>query len=236
MANFPSAGPFNPQDPLVLESGIVTPSQSRWFLGLSGPLAQIQTVVNNSLGTNFLTLASQPSLGAGDTGYVMFVTDYAHLVYWDGAAWQWMDGDRPGRFDDFAAAPGTGWALCDGSATTFLVVGGATLTTSAFTTPDRVGTPNYLKSAAAYTGVINAKGGSTGTGTTGTKSTTLSGNTDAESGTQTVQAGAGATVPAAPHTHGTSLIIAVAHDHSVPALDVGSIEMANLATLPYVRR
>lgn len=264
MPQFPQAGPFNPQDPLVLpQSGIVTPSQSRWLLGLAGQIGAIQAVVNGVIGTNFLPLASQPALAPADAGYVMYVTDYAHLVYWDGTAWQWMDGDRPARFDDFAADPGVGWALCDGAATDVLVVGGGTLTTSAFTTPDLAGTAAYRKSAGSYSGTIHAKTGSTGTGSTGTGTTgtgtsgdesshthasgslTATVTPDGVSTAEYVTTGGIGTQQFHVETGGTTAA-GSAHNHSVPglsvpalsipALGVGSIEMANLGCLPYVRR
>lgn len=245
MPIFPEAGPFNPQAPLVIPgSGIVTPDQMRWFLGLSGQIGAIQTVVNNNLGTNFLTLGSQPSLGPGDVGYVMFVTDFAHLVYWDGAAWQWLDGDRPYRFDDFGADPGVGWGLCDGTTYDVLVVGGVSLTTASLTTPDLAGSPTYKKSAAAYTGTITAASapGASGSisGQTGTRSVNISGNTGSESATTTVQAGVGATVPASPHFHPPGSLLGDAHDHDGNTL-VSSVtvdatgEPRRIGMLPYVR-
>jgi hypothetical protein len=126
-------------------------------------------------------------LTVGDAGYVAEATDTVHLVTWNGTAFVPLDGDESGRIEFFAVAPSSaGWALCDGTATTLLQFG-ATLTLVAFTTPNLAGTPAYLKSGAAYTGVINAASGSTGTGTTG-----------AESG----------------HTHG---VTTNNHQHNVPA-------------------
>ena len=225
----------------------------------SGTLATVQGAVQR------FALAAQPTLGTADAGTFCFVTDYAHLVYWDGTAFQWGDGDQPYRLADFTVAPATGWAVCDGTATTVLVVGAATLTTAALTTPALTTTPSYKKSAAAYTGALNAASGSTATGTSGT-GTTGTGTT----GTGTT--GTGTTGSASSAINDTSIsfnngagvaLVAAANGHvhtvpglsipglsvpglsvpglsvpglTVPALAVGTLDMANLAVLPYVRR
>jgi hypothetical protein len=139
-----------------LQTGALTRQWGQWITDLFGLVDSV-----NALG-----------LGAADAGYLAWVTDYAHQVYWDGAAWQWLDGDRPARFADYAVDPGVGWALCDGAATTYLAgIGTATLVATAFTTPNLSATAAYRKSAAAYTGILNAASGTTGTGSTGTGST-----------------------------------------------------------------
>lgn len=160
------------------QAGVLKPVPYQYFQLENGLLQTLVAATNRAIGVNLFTLAAQPSLGSGDVGYVGFVTDYAHMVYWDGAKWEWLDGDQPGRFGDFLQAPSVGWALCDGSATTLLAVGGATLTTVSVTTPNRAGTPNFLQSGAAYTGTINAAvaPGATMTGSTAT-GTTASGTT-----------------------------------------------------------
>jgi hypothetical protein len=57
----------------------------------------------------------------------------------------------------FAGTPDSNlWALCDGSATTYLTgIGTATLAATSFTTPN-VGTDTFLKSG-AYTGSVDAQ-------------------------------------------------------------------------------
>lgn len=211
----------------------------------TGTLATTVTAVRS------FALAVQPTLAAGDANSFWLVTDYAHLVYWDGAAWQWADGDRPGRFGDFDSDPGIGWGLCDGSTYTALVVG-ATLTTRNIVTPDLKGTPAYKKSAAAYTGTLKAASGTTGTGTTGT-GTTGTANTGDTSVAHTHSPGAGVlggTQPAVgawdTSVVSTGMSANDPHHHSVPglsvpglsvpALGVGSLDMARLDVLPYVRR
>lgn len=134
--------------------------------------------------------ASVPAdLGADDAGFLLQITDYGHRAKWSGTAWGFAPGD-PGNayFADFAVAPSVpGWALCDGSATTYLTMG-ATITATAFTTPNLAGSPAYRKSAAAYTGTISAAtapglSGSSGstapgmTGETANATATISGDT-----------------------------------------------------------
>lgn len=243
------------ETPMVeTQSGIITPPWDHFFAALS----TLALTVNGIPGQNLFTLAGQPSLGPSDAGYVGYVTDFAHFVRWTGAAWDWLDGDRPGKIEDYVINPGTGYQLCDGTVTSRLAVGGAALTTVAFTTPNLTGTPAYRKSIAAYTGVINAASGSTGTGSTGT-GTTGTGTTGAGSAhhhTQNFNAGVTAGGVAAPSAAagGVSLQASVVgntddesgHTHSVPslsvpslsvpALGVGSLDMPNVGMLPYFRR
>lgn len=251
----PSTSYYPAETPVVtVPGGYVTPPWDAFFQTLSA----LELVVNAIPGVHVDTLVNQPSLGAGDVGYLFFVSDYAHFVRWSGTVWDWFDGDRPGKIEDYAIDPGTGYHVCDGTATTYLVTGGVTLTTTAFTTPNLTGTAAYRKSAAAYTGTINAASGSTGTGSTGT-GTTGTGTTGAGSAhhhTQNFNAGVTAGGVAAPSAAagGISLQASVvgntddesAHTHSVPALSVpslsvpalgvGSLDMPNVGMLPYVRR
>lgn len=242
--------PFNVK--FVNPDGTMPEVWQRYLLSLTGLLDTVTTIVNTIPGVNLFTVATQPALGVADVGYLGWVSDVAHTVRWDGSAWQWFDGDRPGRFADFAIAAGTGWALCDGSATSYLTVGGAALTLTSFTTPNLSGSPAYKKSAAAYAGTINAASGVTGTGTSGdaspvtdaqgshthpfltgvpdfTNPLTASGAADTYA--SQFHTHAGTTNPSGSHTHTVN-----AHSHSVPALAVGSLDLSHLNVLPYVRR
>jgi hypothetical protein len=100
------------------------------------------------------TLAQQPTgLGVGDAGALyMVLAPYNHLCRWDGSAWRFAPGDcGNGFFHHCAFAPQEpGWLLCNGGAGDYLVMGGATITVQAFTTPNLAST--YLKGAGAYTG------------------------------------------------------------------------------------
>lgn len=115
-----------------------------------------------ALGQASGNLSEQPTgLTVVNDGFLYFVKDYGHLVRWDGAAgvWKFAPGDvGNGFFRPFGIAPQeVGWGLCDGSGYTYLVVGGATLTTATFTTPNLTGNPRtYLASSAGYTGAIDA--------------------------------------------------------------------------------
>lgn len=66
---------------------------------------------------NLATLAG--TLGTVNAGLLVWVTDYAHMLQWDGAAFQRGPGDteHSDTFHDFGAAPtDTGWHICDGTA------------------------------------------------------------------------------------------------------------------------
>jgi len=61
-------------------------------------------------------------LGATDIGFRAWVTDFAHLMVWGGAAWSFGDGDQPLKVVGYAVggpnslpAPGTGWKILDGT-------------------------------------------------------------------------------------------------------------------------
>lgn len=189
------------------------------------------------------------TLGTNDQGFLYYITDFAHLVYWTGAVWIFAPGDvQNGFFQDFAITPqGSGWQLCDGTVTTYLVVGGANLATANFTTPNLIGTPAYRKAAAAYTGTINAASGSTGTGTTGGDNTgtgTTGGNTTSPSASASavVSSGTGTdtfgSFPALTHTHFVTLSIPSLSipGLSIPSLGISTVDPINLGILPYFRR
>jgi hypothetical protein len=95
------------------------------------------------------------ALGANDAGVRVFVNTYQHLLYWNGAGWQWADGDAgSGYIQGFAITPGAGWQICDGSAGIAYLKGDGTL--GSFNVPNLTGSPAYPKLGAAYTGTINA--------------------------------------------------------------------------------
>lgn len=251
-------------EPIAGPMGVIADGWRRLLEQLAATVTAQGTSLAAIPGVNRWALADQPTLGASDEGYVAFVSDYGHLVRWTGTVWEFAPGDVGNGFlRAFPVAPQeTGWQLCDGTATDYLTVGGASLTATAFTTPDLDANPAYLKSANAYTGTINAKGGSTGTGSTGTGSTGTgtTGNESAHTHGINITSGetnpiasfvsdiAGAIVVDNRHTHdvvGTSGA-GSAHSHSVPALSIpalsipalgaGTIEMANLAVPMYFRR
>jgi hypothetical protein len=202
---------------------------------------------------NRFTIATQPTLGAGDAGYLGFEADTGHFVRWTGAAWEFAPGDvGNGFFRPFAITPQeTGWVACNATVSSYLKVGGATLTLQAFTTPNLAATPAYLKHAAAYTGTVNAAAGASGstaiTGSTASESShTHSGTTDttpnAVEGSRTTLDGIfgfGTTQ----HSHTFTTGAGSAHSHAVGSLAVdahthaiGSLDVAHLDVLFYFRR
>lgn len=234
-------------EPIAGPMGVIADGWRRLLEQLAATVTSQGASLSAIPGVNRWALADQPTLGASDEGYVAFVSDYGHLVRWTGTVWEFAPGDVGNGFlRAFPVAPQeTGWQLCDGTATDYLTVGGASLTATAFTTPDLDATPAYLKSANAYTGTINAKGGSTATGSTGTGNTGT-GNT-----------GTGTTGNESAHTHtyssthpietggvglvgdggGAAVQVSVAgttsagsaHSHSVPALSVPSLSVPSLS-------
>lgn len=126
---------------------------------IQNSLANQATLINElSSAIAVGTLAATPTgLGTGDAGFRYRVSDYGHEVVWNGSIWEFAPGDcGSGFFSVRALAPQeVGWQVCDGSATNYLTVGAATLSATAFTTPNPTdGT--FLKRLAAYTGAIDA--------------------------------------------------------------------------------
>jgi hypothetical protein len=128
------------------------------------------------------TLANIPTgLIGADVGFRFWVTVYQHELVWNGAVWTWGPGETGAHpIEGFPVAPDSGYALCDGSATTYLQSDG---TTGAFVTPNLVG--QYLKlNNAGYTATA-AAGGSTGTPSAVAKMTTDPAGTNVGSDTHT---------------------------------------------------
>lgn len=97
------------------------------FLNKDGTMSQpwvkwlqlTQAIVNTSFGTIVdVTQANLPSLTSASTGALYYVTDYHHLLQWDGQSWQWAPGENgSGYVANFPQGvnPGVGWHTCDGS-------------------------------------------------------------------------------------------------------------------------
>lgn len=237
----------------------------------------VEYVISNSTGTNqwvyaagmfATTFAGRPTdLGANDAGFLLWITVQNHVFRWSGAAWAFTDSGS-GYITGFVAAPpGTGWQLCDGTATDYVVISGADLALTAFTTPDEITTPGvFHKSAAAYTGAINAASapgisGSVGniTATNNATGTGITANLAATNVTVTqhtvaqnvavgvatwsfpLQADAAHAVNDPTHTHTISdpghNHTQNAHNHGVGSLAVDATGLPrNLALIPYFRR
>lgn len=70
-----------------------------------------------------VTQANLPTdLGASDNGFLAEVTDFAHLLAWNGSGWQWGPGEQGSGFTiDFTdspnagPSPSTGWQQANGA-------------------------------------------------------------------------------------------------------------------------
>lgn len=129
----------------------------------SGQVARTQT--------NLSALAGL--LGAADTGLLVDVTDFAHILKWTGTVWAYADPTDPaGRIEAFLVdpSPTTGWHLCDGTANVpYLLATGATSTQSL---PNLTSTPAYLKFGTPASATLVAPTAPVFTGTPETFTTT----------------------------------------------------------------
>lgn len=93
------------------------------------PHAGTITVTQDSLPTN---------LTAADAGVLVNVSDYAHVLRWNGTGFEFADAGS-GYTQAFLINPGTGWLLCDGTANVLTLLGDGTLDNSV-TLPNTPGT------------------------------------------------------------------------------------------------
>lgn len=177
-----------------------------------------------AFGTNTATRSTVVAYGlnVNDAGALFNVSDYAHIVQWDGSHYHILDGQGGWIASSIVSLTGVpGWHLCDGSATDYLVDNTTDLhVTAAFPVDETTAHAGlHHVSIASYTGAVNSPVDPTFSGTPA--------NTGNDSASQIVQSGTGATVPAEPHTHGftpNGLVIVT----SDPTL--------NLGVLRYFRR
>jgi hypothetical protein len=147
-----------------------------------GALYQVQNgawaYVSGALSAAFS--GAPTGLGAGDAGFLWSVTDYAHLLRWTGTGWEFLD--AAGNYiAGCAGAPGgSGWQLCDGSATSYLQVAAGIASATAA----------YLKFGAGYSASIAAATVPTAGGA---------------SATAAVASGSGATPASGAHVHTIAL-------------------------------
>jgi len=141
-------------------------------------VASLPAVINRGTSTELNALG----LGASDESYLAFETVTGHVLRWTGTAWTFAAGDVGNKFKrDFWGTPQEdGWVLCDGGASSYLQLG-ATLSLTAFTTPNLSGSPAFHKSIAAYTGTIEAAIAPALSGSTANATATVSGSTANES-------------------------------------------------------
>lgn len=156
------------------------------------------------------------TLGAGQSGLLVNVTDYAHVLQWTGSGWQRGPGDteHSDTFHWFGSSPGdVGWASCTGGTAHYLQYNGSLGTR---TLPDLT-TAEYLKATAAtYSPAGTAAlpptlaGASTGAAVTGisvSPATAASGN---------IPQGTGAPITAlVPPFTGGGAVTDPGHTHSI---------------------
>lgn len=178
--------------------------------------------------SNLAALASL--LTTVHTGLIVDVTDYAHDLRWNGAAYVYADPSDPaGRVEGFLVDPATGWHLLDGTTVTYLKPDGTTgsvalpdLTSAganaaylkmgspASATPNAAVAPTVTNPANTGSATAAIQSNTTGASVptpTGSGTAVISNDTDA--GTTVLTAGA-VTVALRPHTHTDS-----GHTHSV---------------------
>ncbi len=133
---------------------------SVWYLFFHS----LTNAVNELMGRSYLYEVSSTqaelaalalTLSTEDAGLLVEVTDYRHVLRWDGTVWTWGPGED-GRHDIVALPVDpddtTGWQLCDGTTVAYLKGDG---TTANFATPDLTSAPAlaaYLKLGDAVTG------------------------------------------------------------------------------------
>jgi hypothetical protein len=186
----------------------VSLSWIQWFQAATTQLvAQLEAIAASAI-TDFTQSNLPTNLTVNQKGFLISVSDYAHILRWTGSGWTWGPGDPgSGYIAPFLSAPTqTGWHLCDGSTVNKLNADG-TLTS--------VVLPNYTTTAYLKLGTVLAMGPNAPSGTTaaisgGTPSGTNSiptftgtpATTSIESADTANVAVTGATsVAAANHTH-----------------------------------
>lgn len=111
-------------------------------------------------------------LGGADTGLLVDITDFAHVLRWTGTAWTFNDpADMSGRISMFLVdpSPTTGWHLCDGTSNVpYLKSDG---TTGTQTMPALTATAAYAKLGTPASATLNAPTAPNFTGTAQTFTT-----------------------------------------------------------------
>lgn len=176
-----------------------------WFLALYNALiAQVQAITGLTITAS--TQANLTTLSASlQPNSLVFVTDYNHLLEWNGAAYNWGPGESgSGYISPFLSAPGaTGWHLCNG-ATVNRLNGDGTIT--AVTLPNYA-TASYLKLGTAAAAGPSAASGATAAVSAGTPAGTNSApdtGDDTDAGFKASADPAGTLVALNPHIHTTT--------------------------------
>jgi LAGLIDADG DNA endonuclease family len=106
--NYPVGTLFVISDRNNLTYQVQTVSSANTWVYYEGTYFVTQSAISAIKGYN------ATALGVNDTGLLISVTDYAHVLKWSGTAWGWGPGESgSGYFSDFAVAPtGSGWQAC----------------------------------------------------------------------------------------------------------------------------
>lgn len=202
----------------------------RWFQQLIQVLNEfVASITGNTLISASQATLAGLGLGPENAGQQVWVTDFNHVLFWNGTGFEWGPGENgSGYIEPFLSAPSSnGWQLCDGSITTRLNADG---TTSVVTVPDYA-TPTYLKLATALGVGPLAPSGTVVPASAGTPAGTVAvGDNDTN---VVVMAGVGTTVAADPHQHPATFTGAPLGTHTHGA---GSIELRRTELLGYYRR
>lgn len=181
-------------------------------------------------GTYRNTLANiLTGLGTGDVNLRNEVTDYSHVLVWNGTTWQWGDGDvGSGWYQLFESAPSgygaSAWAAVDGSTVARLNADGSTTNV----TLDDVTTAAYLKGALASAAVAAASG--TVANTVATNQATV---VDAHAVVDDLAAGVGNANFATP---GDAVHASHNHTQDTHNHGAGTLELRNFTKRLYYRR
>lgn len=169
-----------------------------WYL--AALVANVPTWVYSS-GTWAVTQANIPvGLGTADTGLLVNVTDFGHVLQWGGAAWGWGPGENgSGYMMLFEVDPtGAGWHLYDGTNNVaYLKADGTTATVNLPDLTSVAANAAFLVGGSPNGGP-NAAVAPVFTGNALTPAGTISNDTDAGG---TSAAAAGNTYALKPHTH-----------------------------------
>lgn len=221
----------------------------KWFQSVTtGIIAQAQAIVASAI-TDHAQNNLPSNLGPNDKGFLINVSDYAHILRWNGSGWAWGPGDPgSGYIAPFLSAPTqVGWKLCDGSTVQRLNSDGtlSSVVLPNFTTATylKLGTilsmgPNAASGLAAAISAGTPAGANSVPTFAGTPGTT--GNESAD--TANVAVTGATTVAAAPHTHAFTPAGAVtapvftgnalaAHAHGP-----GTLDLLNTQLLAYFRQ
>lgn len=175
------------------------------------------------------------TLTAADAGQLIYVSDYEHLMKWDGSALDFAPGDDgSGYIGIFRTTPNHGiWQVCDGSSVNVLNADG---TVTSITSPN-YSTASYLKLATAAAIGPDAASGTVANESAHTHQVDPPNTTSSiPSSTVEVQAGTGEDVATETHSHDVNVTAFAsgagsAHNHAP-----GTLELQRTELIAYMRR